>query len=84
MRATSNSCRCAAHNFVTSGSSSLTAAARESTEGCRSPPALGAGTRESGENPELPRSGIGNEIGLEALEFQAHARERNWEAAVSR
>jgi hypothetical protein len=29
--------------------------------------ALGVGTRESGVNPELPRSGIGNEHHLEAL-----------------
>ena len=50
----------------------------------RSPPVLGVGTRESGENPELPRSGIGNENGLEALVFQAHARKGSWEAVVSR
>lgn len=28
---------------------------------------LGTDIRESGENPELPRSGIGNEIHLDAL-----------------
>lgn len=32
---------------------------------------LGAGIRESGENPELPRSGIGNETHLEALALEA-------------
>lgn len=31
---------------------------------------LGADTRESGENPELPRSGIGNETHSEALAFE--------------
>lgn len=32
---------------------------------------LGADSRESGENPELPRSGIGNETHLEALALEA-------------
>src|SRR5690606_25186552 len=39
-------------------------------------PVPGAGTRESGENPELPRSGIGNEIRPEALVLRTGKRRK--------